>query len=203
MVKLMRKYIAGIEMVNKAIGNIVMFLLLYMALTLTYEAIARYAFNSPTIWVAEMAQHAMLYIGALGGGYTLMMSGHVKIDVLYGTLKFKARAILDICTSVIFFFFILVLLIESIKMAVNSWTIMERNTSILRPPMYLLKTAIPIGVTLVLLQGIAKLFKDIITIITGEEQYYPSFDDDSSKPKDSDFGISDAVKLSDNEKEVM
>jgi TRAP-type mannitol/chloroaromatic compound transport system permease small subunit len=175
-----------------------MFLLLYMAITLTYEAVARYAFNAPTIWVSEMAQHAMLYTGALGGGYTLMMSGHVKIDVLYGTLSFKGKAIIDICTSVIFFFFILILLVESTKMALNSWGIMERSTSILRPPLYLLKSAIPLGTFLVLIQGIAKLFKDIITLITGEEQDYPSFDDSDLKPDESDF-----VANNEKEKEAL
>ena len=174
--KLARAIINSIDKINKIIGDVVKFLLLYMAITLTFEVIARYVFNSPTIWAFELSKHAMCYIGALGGGYTLMTNSHVKIDVLYGSLSFKKRAIIDIITSTLFFVFIGILLWASISMAISSWELKEHASTVLGAPLYFIKAAIPIGVTLVLLQGIAKLLRDILTLVTGKEQEYMSLD---------------------------
>lgn len=172
--KAMQKAIIIIEKVNDVVGNIVKFLLLYMAITLTYEVIARYIFDSPTIWVFELCKHAMLYLGAFGGGYTLMMSGHVKVDVFYSMLSLKGRAIIDIITSILFFMFIIIMVWRCTVLAISSWHYMECATTALGAPIYFMKTAIPIGAVLVLLQGFAKLLKDILTLITGEEQIYKS-----------------------------
>lgn len=166
------KLIFVIEKINETVGNIVKLLLLYMALTLTYEVIARYVFNSPTIWVFEICKHAMLYMGALGGGYTLMMNGHVKVDVIYSMLSLRGRAIIDILTSVLFFLYMSIMLWKCTELAISSWGYMEHSTTALGAPIYTLKTAIPIGAFLVILQGFVKLLKDILVLITNREQEY-------------------------------
>lgn len=170
--EILRGAVNLIEKTNCIIGNTVKFLLLYMAVTLTIDVIARYAFDSPTVWIFEMCKHAMLYIGALGGGYTLMVNGHVKVDVIYSILSSKIRAVLDIVTSVLFFIFIAIMIWKCSELAISSCEHMEHSTTALGAPIYPMKVAVVVGAVLVLLQGIAKLFKDIILLITGEEQEY-------------------------------
>jgi TRAP-type mannitol/chloroaromatic compound transport system permease small subunit len=170
--KVMRKIIGIIDKINLFVGNIVKFLLLYMAFTLLYEVIARYIFDSPTIWVLDLAKLALGFMGILGGGYTLLLGSHVKVDVIYGARSVKTRAIMDLCTSVLFFIFVVILLWQSALMASASFAIREHSTTVLAPALYPLKMTIPVGVALVLLQGIAKVLRDIIALITGEEQEY-------------------------------
>jgi len=170
--KSMKRIISAIDKINLFVGNVVKFLLLYMALTLLFEVIARYVFNSPTLWVLDLAKFAMGFLGILGGGYTLLLGSHVKVDVIYGTRSVRTKAIMDLCTSVLFFIFIIVLLTQSAHMALASFDIREHTTTVFSPPLYPLKMAIPVGVGLVLLQGVAKVLRDIIALITNEEQEY-------------------------------
>lgn len=170
--KAMRKIIAMIDKINLIVGNIVKFLLLYMAITLMIEVIARYVFNSPTIWVLDLCKLALGFMGILGGGYTLMLGSHVKVDVIYGSRSVRTRAIMDLCTSVLFFLFVIILLWQSIRMAADSFALKEHSTTVFAPPLYPLKMAIPVGVFLVLLQGVAKVLRDIIALITNEDQEY-------------------------------
>lgn len=165
----MIRVIQKIDTINDLVGRFAKYLLLFMAGALIYEVIARYIFNSPTIWVWDSCKHALCYLGALGGGYAYLYNAHVRVDVLYANWGVKTRAVVDIITSLLFFLFIIVLLWKSIEMAKGSWTMQERATSVLAPPLYYIKTAIPIGTFLLLMQGIAKLLRDIIAFITGVE----------------------------------
>jgi TRAP-type mannitol/chloroaromatic compound transport system permease small subunit len=168
----MRKIIGVIDKINLFVGNIAKFILLYMAFTLLYEVIARYIFNSPTVWVLDMAKLALGFMGILGGGYAFLLDSHVKVDVIYGARSVRTRAIMDLCTSVLFFIFIVILLWQSTRMALDSFAIREHSTTVFSPPLYPLKMAIPVGVALVFLQGVAKVLRDIIALITKEEQEY-------------------------------
>ncbi|MDR2610684.1 MAG: TRAP transporter small permease subunit [Clostridiales Family XIII bacterium] len=170
--KIMKKIISIVDKINLFVGNVVKFLLLYMALTLFYEVIARYVFNNPTIWVLDLAKLALGFMGILGGGYAMLLDSHVKVDVIYGARSVRTRAIMDLCTSILFFIFIIILLWQSTRMALASFVIREHSTTVFAPPLYPLKMAIPVGVGLVLFQGIAKVLRDIIALITNEEQGY-------------------------------
>ncbi|MDR1028359.1 MAG: TRAP transporter small permease subunit [Clostridiales Family XIII bacterium] len=170
--KVMKKMIGLIDKINLFVGNVVKFILLYMAFTLLIEVVARYVFNSPTIWVLDLAKLALGFMGILGGGYAFLLDSHVKVDVIYGTRSVRTKAIMDLCTSVLFFIFIIILLWQSTRMALDSFALREHSTTVFSPPLYPLKMAIPVGVALVLLQGIAKVLRDVIALITNEEQEY-------------------------------
>ena len=70
-----------------------------------YEVAARYFFNRPTIWVWELNGLLQCVFVALAGGYTLLVRGHVRVDVVYGHLSMRKKAILDLITSFFMFSF--------------------------------------------------------------------------------------------------
>ena len=69
-------------------GKAVAWLILPLVLSLTYEAIARYLFNAPTLWAFDLSY--MLYgaIFMLGAHYTLLKGAHIRTDMLWE--KFSA-----------------------------------------------------------------------------------------------------------------
>jgi TRAP-type mannitol/chloroaromatic compound transport system permease small subunit len=158
-----------IDKINELVGRAAKYLLFFMAAALLFEVIARYVFDSPTIWAYDVCKQLLCIIGALGGGYALLYNAHVKVDVLYERWSVKSRALMDIITSLLFFTFIIVLIWKSTGMAVDSWIMKETATTLLSPPIYPIKTVIAVGAVLIFLQGIAKLLRDIKAFITGEE----------------------------------
>ena len=78
--------------------------------------------------------------------------------------------ILDlICYFLLFFPFIIVILYHGIVFAKDSWAIWETSWSTWAPPLYPIKTVIPVTAFLLLLQGISEVIKKIIFLKTGEE----------------------------------
>ena len=126
-----------------------------------YEVIARYVFNSPTNWAHEsmFLMFGMQYL--LAGGYTLREGSHVRVDVIYTHLSERAKAIMDLITSVFFFIFVITLLVTGWIFFHDSYSIKEVSFTEWGIQYYPVKFALPLGAALILLQGIAVLLKDI------------------------------------------
>ena len=103
-------------------------------------------------------------------GYTLLHKAHVSIDIVYEKFSQRTKAILDVITYSVFFFpFLLVVLYEGIKYAANSWKIAETSWSAFAPPLYPIKTVIPITAALLLIQGASIFIRRIHMVIKGKE----------------------------------
>lgn len=170
MLKVLGKIRNGIDALNEMVGKVSKYILLIILLSLMYEVIARYVFNSPTIWAQDVCKQALCALGAFGGSYALLYNQHVRVDVFYGSWSERTRAIVDICTCVLYMLFLVLLVYQTIISCMDSWFFHERMASVFAPPLYYIKTLIPVGAVLLLLQAISKLIHDIQTVITGKSE---------------------------------
>lgn len=156
-----------IDNLNDWIGRALSLTVLLMFVLVMMEVIRRYFFNAPTVWGNELTQ---LLFGAyviLSGGYILRFNGHVNVDIFYARFSSKTKAVLDIVTFLVFFLFCGMLLVYGGQLAWESLVTWERSQSAWNPPVYPFKLMIPLGALLLLLQGIAKLIRDICVLIPG------------------------------------
>ena len=153
-----------IDTVNDRVGNLLSYFLFFFFVLLLMEVILRYFFNSPTVWANELAQMLFGAYAILAGGYIMRIGGHVNVDILYSRLSRKSRAGLDIFTSLLFFLFCAMLLIYGGSLAWDSLSRFEHSQSAWNPPLYPAKLMIPLAAVLLLLQGLAKLIRDILIL---------------------------------------
>jgi TRAP-type mannitol/chloroaromatic compound transport system permease small subunit len=127
-----------------------------------YEVLMRKVFMAPTEWAFDMTVYLYGAHFLLGFGYTLLHKGHVRVDVIYQQFPSRARLWLRIVTSLLLFVpFVSLLAYASWDYALESWAQFERGQSTWRPPVYLVKSVMPLGVTLLLAQGISNLAADL------------------------------------------
>ncbi|MFC1533256.1 TRAP transporter small permease subunit [Thermodesulfobacteriota bacterium] len=168
----MRKLVAVlglIDSLNDWVGRVVSFGALLMFLLVLSEVIRRYFFNAPTVWGTELTQMIFGVYVILSGGHILRWGGHVNVDILYNHFSTRVKAIIDICTFVLFFLFCGMMLLYGGSLAWESLSIWEHSESAWNVPIYPVKMMIPIGAFLLLLQGFAKLIRDILTVIYGTQ----------------------------------
>jgi TRAP-type mannitol/chloroaromatic compound transport system permease small subunit len=103
------------------------------------------------------------------GAYTLAQDAHVRGDFLYGSMKPRTQATLDLILYILFFLpGVIALLKAGIDYAELSWRINEHsNVTSNGPPVYQFKTVIPIAGALVLLQGLAEIARCVMCLKTG------------------------------------
>lgn len=154
-----------IDTVNEWVGKIVSYLILFMMAIIVFEVFARYVFLSPTIWAHETSTFIFGASIMLGGGYTLLHREHVNMDIIYNRFPLRRRAIFDLITSILFFSFCIALVWWGAYMAWRSLQLLEASYTVWAPPFYPIKLTIPIGGALLLLQGLAKFIRDLMTSI--------------------------------------
>ncbi|OPL11668.1 MAG: hypothetical protein AVO39_04955 [delta proteobacterium MLS_D] len=162
--RVLLKVIACIDAFNDRLGRILSYAVLLMFLVVLSEVIRRYVFNAPTVWGTELTQLTFGVYSILAGGYLLRWGGHVNVDILYNRFSTRTKAFIDILTSVLFFLFCGMMLIYGSILAKNSIAIWEHSVSAWGPPLWPVKLMIPFGAFLLLLQGVAKLIRDILTL---------------------------------------
>jgi TRAP-type mannitol/chloroaromatic compound transport system permease small subunit len=158
-----------IDRVSTAAGWLAGWLIVPMTLAVTYEVIARYAFNAPTIWAYDVTYMLFGAQFMLAASYTLLKGGHIRTDVFYERWSTATRAKIDAAAYVLFFFpGMLFILYAGGAEAWKAWEIGERSDwTPWRPVIYPLKAVIPISAALLLLQGLAELVRCIRTIRQG------------------------------------
>lgn len=154
-----------VDAINDWVGRVLWFSIIIITFLVLSEVVRRYFFNAPTVWGNELTQLVFAVYVVLAGGHVLRWGGHVNVDILYNHLSARARAIVDILTFVIFFLFCGMMLIYGGSLAWESLAIWERSNSAWGPPLYPVKMMIPLGALLLLLQGTAKLIRDILTAV--------------------------------------
>lgn len=154
-----RYFLSLIDTISEKIGKTVSLLIVLMMLITTTEVVARYVFNSPTIWVWPINRQLFGVYILFGGIYTLLYGGHIKVEVLSNRFRPKAKRVAELIALLCLLAFLGVLVWQGVWMAGNSIMCGERASGAFRVPLYPLKTLIPIAALLFLLQGVANFFR--------------------------------------------
>jgi len=154
-------FVRYVEAANKAVGKFSMYLIFAMGGVLLFESIARTIFNQPHIWVVEIAQFTMAAYYLLGGGYSMILKGHVRMDLLYGRWSVKRQALADLITGPILIFYLVFLLVGAYSAIEYAVIYGQKNYTPWAPPLAPIKIIMGIGIVLMLLQTIARFFKDL------------------------------------------
>jgi len=138
-----------------------MYMIFAMIGVLAYSSISRTFFDIPLIWVVEVAQMTMAAYYLLGGGYSMQLDTHVRMDLLYSRWPLKKRAFTDSITSCCLLFYVVILLYGAISSTQYAIEYNQKNYSVWAPPMAPIKVVMTIGIAMMLLQVISTFFKDL------------------------------------------
>jgi TRAP-type mannitol/chloroaromatic compound transport system permease small subunit len=161
MPKAIRAYVKWIEAVNRFMGEFSMYIVLLMTAILVFETLSRAFFNKPHIWVVEIIEFLMAAYYLLGGGYSMILHGHVRMDLLYGRWSDKGKAVADLLTAPFLIFYVVFLLIGGISALDYALRYGQRNYTPWGPPLAPIKVIMVIGIALMLMQTFATFFRDL------------------------------------------
>ena len=165
-----KKIVNGMEQFSEWSGRIFVWLVIPLTGLVVFEVISRRFFDAPHIWSLEVIDFVYGPYFMLVAAYTLLHQGHVRIDIIYGKFSARTRGILDIITSLIFFFpFCTIVFVQGIVFAQTSWSMGETSDSAALTVVPLIKTVIPVTFALLLIQGLANFIRSIMLVARGKE----------------------------------
>lgn len=163
---------SAIDAVNEAVGRVLLWCLIVMALIQAALVAARYLFAAPailglpTLWWQELTIYLFGACAVLGLGYGLRHAVHVRIDILYGPLGPRSRAWVDLIGALVLLLPLAGLLVwSSWSNVLGAWASLEGSTETSGLPLrFLLKTFIPAGAALLALQGAAEALRALAVL---------------------------------------
>jgi TRAP-type mannitol/chloroaromatic compound transport system, small permease component len=165
-----QRFLLLVDQISTWSGKIFAWLIIILTVVVCAEVFKRYILNAPTAWIFDATN--MLYgtLFMMCGAYTLAQNGHVRGDFLYGSMRPRLQATLDLALYIIFFLpGITALLYAGWDFAHDSWLIREHSSvTASGPPIYQFKAIIPVAGALVLLQGLAEIVRCVVCLKTGE-----------------------------------
>lgn len=165
----MARIITTIDRLNFWVGRLVAFLVLPIMVAMVYEVTVRYVFTSPTIWAYDVSRMFYGAMFVLGAAYGLSRGVHIRSDFIYRGWRVQTQGRVDAALYVIFFFPTMILLLwVSFDWAWTSLVRWERGMDTAFAPLLgPVRISLPIGVFLLILQGISELLKSIHAARTG------------------------------------
>jgi TRAP-type mannitol/chloroaromatic compound transport system permease small subunit len=167
--KVIKGYVDGISATSMAVGTAAMYLVFGMIGILFFETVSRTIFNHPWIWSVEMAQFVMAAYYTLGGAYTLLLDGHVRMDLTYARWSVKNKALADMLTFALVMLYLIVLLLGGGISLAYSIQYKQKSYSSWAPPVTPIKIIMLFGMLVMILQVIAEFFKDLAKVVEKKE----------------------------------
>jgi TRAP-type mannitol/chloroaromatic compound transport system permease small subunit len=158
-----------LDCITEQTGKIASWLVLFLVIIVSYDVTMRYIFQSGSIAIQELEWHVFSLIFLLGSAYTLKHDDHVRLDLLYQSkfMNDNRRAWVNFLGCLFFLIPFCILVI------VSSWQFIHlsfiHNEGSPDPGglsyRWIIKSAIPLSFTLLLLQGISYLIKSLSYIM--------------------------------------
>ncbi|WP_234193840.1 MULTISPECIES: TRAP transporter small permease subunit [Pseudacidovorax] len=157
-----------IDWLNAQVGKVVIWLIMASTAISALNALVRYIFNTSSNAFLEVQWYLFAWSFLVAAGFTLLNREHVRIDVLNSRLPKKAQIWIDIVGFALFLTPVcLLVLYYTVPMTMQKFASGEMSGNpggLIRWPVWL---ALPIGFTLLLLQGWSELIKRI-AFLTGD-----------------------------------
>ena len=148
-------------------GRLVAWLTLAMVLVTFIVVVMRYLLNVGSIATQESVTYMHAAVFLLGAAYTLRADGHVRVDIFYQKVAPTRRAWVALLGTLLLLYpTCIAILWLSWDYVVESWQLGETSMEAGGLPLvFVLKTVIPLGAALLLLQGLADLGRNLYRIL--------------------------------------
>ncbi len=160
---MLTRLFAAVDRLSFACTAVAMALLVGLVGATTYEVVARYAFNAPTVWAYDVAYMLNGGLFLLAAAFTLAKNNHVRIDFLSVRLSIRSQHAINAA-------FYLVLLLPALALiarssALSAWEAFATGkveaVSPWQPRIWPFYTAIAAGLAMLWLQALIEALRHL------------------------------------------
>ena len=163
----LKRISSWIDAINQQVGRMVAWVSLGLVAVIFIDVTMRYLFNTSFVFTQELEWQLFGFIFLIGAGFTLLHDGHVRVDIFYQRLGFKNRAWVNLGGVLLFLIpGCLMVITTSWKFTMNAFEILEGSPDPGGIPFrFIVKGFIPVGFSLLFLQGISLGIHSVLQIL--------------------------------------
>ncbi|TDR93234.1 TRAP transporter small permease subunit [Enterovirga rhinocerotis] len=163
------RVIGVIDRVTAFTGYVLALLIVPLVGAGVFEVVARYVFNAPTNWAADVSVMSSSTIFMVGAAYALLKGAHIRTDLLWDNFSDRTKGAIDAVAYLLLFLPVMaVLFFISVDDALYAYQIGETSQlGLWRPVLWPFRAMIPLAAALLFFQGISEVLKALWQWKTG------------------------------------
>lgn len=160
------KFVRFVDKLNDLMGVFAAWLVIPLMLIVVFEVVTRHFFNAPTMWTYDTLWMLYSVNFLLGGAFTLLRKGHIRIDIIHDRFSPRAKLIFDtLVYGFVFFVPCIALTWASVGYSFDAWSMGENlSTTSWVFPAGPIKSIMPVAFLLLGLQSLAEVVRNINTL---------------------------------------
>ncbi len=151
----MEKLLARIDWI---LDKVTLTLLILLNLVVGAQVFARYVLNHSLFWSEELARYLFIWLVFLSAAIVLRQDRHIQVTAFVDMLPVSIRRAIIILGDLLMLGFVLVVFVESIRLANMVWTVL---TAAMEIPWTLVYLGILLGMGVMLLALVGSLWARI------------------------------------------
>ena len=160
------KIIAWIDALVDRAGRLASWLILAVVallfLQIPMRELAHFGHNQ----VNDIGQLCHATVFMVGVAYAMRWDAHVRVDIFYGRMSARWKALVDLLGTLLFVLpWLAVVTRDAIAIVVNSWRDLEAFSETYTPGYFLLKTQLLVFAALVALAALANILRALGTLV--------------------------------------
>ncbi len=142
-------------------------------LAVVYEVVARYFFNSPTIWAVDLTEYVLVYITFFGAACLLRDRAHIRVDMLVTRLGPRPRLLLDVILALVGAAVMTVFVWRGTELVWEAYVNNQVMLKAWRVPRWAILLPIPVGSLLMCVEFLRQAAEDLQAWVTGRPAQVP------------------------------
>lgn len=148
-----------IDRLSGVLGAVAAWLFVATGAMLTWEVLARYLFNAPTVWAAELSQLLLIWGVFLGAAVLLRDGRHIAITMLTGRLGRRGRLLSEALALTVVMLFAAWVAWHGAIIAVDNFVRGRSSGTMMNLPNWIAEIALPLGFGLLAAQALVNLLR--------------------------------------------
>ncbi|WP_018700726.1 TRAP transporter small permease subunit [Amorphus coralli] len=155
----MRGFVAVVSFVSRVAGVLAALLLLSAVLSVSHMVFVRYVLNQSTIWQTEYTSYAIVAATFLGAPWTLIVRGHVNVDLLPLAAGRRGRIIMEALSGLASLAFVVLLAYATWFFLYEAWEFSWRSETVWSVPLWMPVAPVVAGTVWLAVQYVAELVR--------------------------------------------
>jgi TRAP-type transport system small permease protein len=153
----------ALRLLRRAVQVVIILMFTLLIATVFYQVLGRYLLNAPPSWSEELARFLQIWIALLASALCIQHGMHLGVDYLLYAVPPRGRAVLEILVHLLVTSFLLLLLVQGVKIldvaSVQTSPAMGIN-------MWYAYVAVPVGAGLMLLESLLRVGASVSALRT-------------------------------------
>ncbi|MEN3793622.1 TRAP transporter small permease [Fulvimarina sp. MAC3] len=155
----MRAFIAASSAISKILGFLAALLLASAILSVAHMVFVRYFLGQSTVWQTEYTIYAIVCATFLGTPWTLLVRGHVNVDLLQLAAGPKVRLVLQLLSALASLLFAGLLAYATVFYLMETWEFGWRSETVWAVPLWIPTLPMAAGFVMLCVQYVAEILR--------------------------------------------